>query len=50
MKYKKGDKVIVTIYQTQGVIVDIFNEKKKMYRVAIENHVIIIGEDGLENV
>ena len=47
MKYQIGDKVIVSIYQTEGTIVGIHNEKKKIYKVSVANHVIIIGEENL---
>jgi hypothetical protein len=46
-KYQVGDKVFVSLYQTDGIIVGVFNEKKKLYKVQVANHVLIIGEDRL---
>jgi hypothetical protein len=47
LKFKVGDVLLVNIYQLEGTIIDIFNKKRKIYKVQVENQILLVSEDNL---
>ena len=51
LKFKVGDIILlVPIYQLEAIIIGIFNKKRKIYKVQIENQILLLSEDNLLRV
>ena len=47
-KFKVGDIIsLVPIYQIEAIIIGVFNKKREIYKVQIENEILLLSEDNL---